>query len=282
MLKRRLIPCLFLKNGHLVRSEQFSYHQLLGDPIHQVDRINSWSADELIYVDISDEEYYDLRRDDMRVRSTSNLHEIISHVSKTCFIPLTFGGNIKDVDEIRKRLKLGADKVIIDTITHQDPLIITEGSKKFGSQCIVVGIDVKKEKDGSYQVYSHHGKKATGKDPIVWAREVERLGAGEIFLNSIDRDGMANGYDINLIKLVVAAVNIPVIVCGGVGTFEDLVIGITEGNADAVAAGNIFNYTENSVIRAKKTLQRAGISIRPIVKPKNMFREFEERDVHIK
>ena len=131
MLKNRLIPCLFLKNGHLVRSEKFSFHQLLGDPLHQVDRINSWSADELIYVDISNEEYYDLRRDDMRIKSMPTIFRIIEEVSKTCFVPLTVGGNIKTIDDIRQRLKLGADKIIINTITHENPSFISESAKIF-------------------------------------------------------------------------------------------------------------------------------------------------------
>lgn len=269
MLKKRLIPCLFLKNGHLVRSDKFTYHQLLGDPIHQVERINSWQADELIYVDISNEEFYDLRRDDMKIKRMSNIYEIISRVSKTCFIPLTFGGNIRTIDDVRERLKMGADKVIINTIAVEKPEFITECAKKFGSQCVVLGIDVKIDKNGKYEVYSHHGKDGTGKDPIEWAKEAENLGAGEIFLNSIDRDGSAEGYDLKLIQLVVNAVNIPVIACGGVGTFEHFIDGIEKGNADAVAAGNIFNFTENSVIKAKKILQQAGIDIRPIIKVKS-------------
>ncbi|MEK6945624.1 MAG: imidazole glycerol phosphate synthase cyclase subunit [Nanoarchaeota archaeon] len=265
MLKKRLIPCLFLKNGHLVRSEKFSYHQLLGDPLHQVERINSWSADELIYIDISDVKEYDLRRSDMKVKRMSDIYEIISEVSKTCFIPLSFGGNIKTLDEIREILKRGADKVVVNTIAIENPNFITEGAAKFGSQCIIVGIDVKKE-NGEYKVYSHHGKTLTDKNLVSWAKEVEHLGAGEIFLNSIDRDGTGMGYDTYLIKSVADAVKIPVIACGGVGVFEHFIEGFVDGNASAVAAGNIFNYTENSVIRAKKTLKKAGIEIRDIVK----------------
>jgi cyclase len=265
MLKKRLIPCLFLKNGHLVRSEKFSYHQLLGDPLHQVGRINSWSADELIYIDISDVKEYDLRRSDMKVKRMSSIYEIISEVSKTCFIPLSFGGNIRSVEEIREILKRGADKVVINTMAIENPEFITKSAAKFGSQCIIVGIDVKKEK-GEYKVYSNHGKTLTEKDPISWAKEVEKLGAGEIFLNSIDRDGTGEGYDTFLIKSVADVVKIPVIACGGVGVFEHFVEGFVKGNASAVAAGNIFNYTENSVIRAKKTLKDAGIEIRNIIK----------------
>lgn len=269
MLKKRLIPCLFLKNGHLIRSEKFQYHQLLGDPIHQVERINSWSADELIYIDISDEEYYDLRRDDMKNKSINNLYDIISEVAKTCFIPLTIGGNIKTIEEIRERLKRGADKVVINTKAIENPEFISKSAEIFGSQCIVVGIDVKINNKKEYEVYGDHGKKATGKDPLEWAKEIEKLGAGEIFLNSIDRDGTAQGYDLKLVKMISEGVKIPIIACGGVGIFEHFVDGIIEGKASAVAAGNIFNYTENSVIRAKKILQQAGIDIRPINLKKN-------------
>ena len=234
--------------------------------MHQVERINSWSADELIYVDISDEEYYDLRRDDMKIKSMHSIHEIISNVSKTCFIPLTFGGNIRSIDEIRERLKRGADKVLINTIAIENPEFIRKSADIFGSQCIVVGIDVKINKNKKYEVYSHHGKNATGMNPVKWAKTVEKMGAGEIFLNSIDRDGTGEGYDLKLVRSVSESVKIPVIACGGVGTFEHFVEGIKQGKADAVAAGNIFNFTENSVLRAKKVLQDAGIDIRPVIK----------------
>jgi len=262
MLKKRLIPCLFLKNGHLVRSEKFSYHQLLGNPVSQVERINSWSADELIYIDISDEEYYDLRRDDQKVKSLGSIYEIIETVSKTCFIPLTFGGNIKTIEDVKERLKRGADKVIVNTATFENLDFISEVVKAFGRQCIVVGIDVKMNDKAEYEVYIRHGKKATGLNPVEWAKEVEKRGAGEIFLNSIDRDGTAEGYDTKLIKMVVESVSIPVIACGGVGIFEHFIGGLTEGGASAVSAGNIFNFTENSVIQAKKTLLKAGVDIR--------------------
>jgi len=266
MLKKRLIPCLFLKNGHLVRSEKFSYHQLLGDPLHQVGRINSWSADELIYVDISNEEFYDLRRDDMKNKRVGNIYGILAEISKTCFIPLTFGGNIGTIDQIRELIKRGADKVLINTIALEDPSFITKASEIFGCQCIVVGIDVKKNEKGFHEVYSHHGKTISKKNPVEWALEVEKLGAGEIFLNSIDRDGTAEGYDLEIIKKVSDAVKIPVIACGGVGVFEHFSECFEKTDVSAVAAGNIFNYTENSVIRAKKTIQQSGVPIRKIIK----------------
>src|SRR3989338_7203639 len=216
MLKKRLIPCLFLQNGRLVRSEKFTYHQILGNPITQVERINSWSADELIYIDISDEQQYDLQRDDQKVKSMNSIYEIIEKVSKTCFIPLTFGGNIKTIEDIRERIKRGADKVVINTIAFEKPEFITESAKAFGRQCIVVGIDVKINDKKEYEVYIKHGKEATGKNPVEWARKAEKLGAGEIFLNSIDRDGTAEGYDVKLIKMISDSVSIPVIACGGV------------------------------------------------------------------
>lgn len=264
MLKKRLIPCLFLKNGHLIRSEKFSYHQLLGNPIQQVERINSWSADELIYIDISSEDYYDLRRDDQKIKNMNNIYEIIESVSMVCFIPLTFGGNIKNIKDIRERLKRGADKVVINTAAFKNPEFITEASKIFGRQCIVVGIDVKINDEKEYEVYISHGKEATGIGPVSWAKEAEKRGAGEIFLNSIDKDGTGEGYDTKLIKMVVDSISIPVIACGGVGIFEHFIDGFKKGGASAVSAGNIFNFTENSVIQAKKILLSAGIDIRPL------------------
>tara|TARA_Y100000034_G_C6857265_1_gene389759 strand:+ start:621 stop:1412 length:792 start_codon:yes stop_codon:yes gene_type:complete len=261
MLKKRLIPCLFLKNGLLVRSEQFKYHQNFGNPTNQVERYNDWSVDELIYIDITKEGEYDLRRDDLKSKVENDILSIISSVSKKCFVPLTFGGGIRTIEDIRNRLKHGADKITINTIAIEKPEFITESSKIFGSQCIVVSVDVKKNGD-KYKVFSHYGTKSTGMNPVEWARKVEELGAGEIFLNSIDRDGTSEGYDLELIKSVSEAINIPVIACGGVGQFEDFAKGIKEGKADAVAAGNIFNFTEHSTIYAKKAMKEAGINIR--------------------
>ena len=265
MLKKRLIPCLFMKNGHLVRSEKFLYHQLLGNPIAQVERINSWSADELIYIDISEDDYYDLRRDDQKIKNIYSIYDIIEKVSKTCFIPLTFGGNIKTTEDIKQLLKRGADKVLINTIAFDNKNFIADSVKMFGSQCIIVGIDVKVNSKKEYEVYVEHGKKATGLNPVEWAKEVERQGAGEIFINSIDRDGTAEGYDIKLIKMITGAVSIPVIACGGVGVFEHFIDGINQGQAAAVAAGNIVTFTENSVIQAKKVLENSGIDVRHII-----------------
>jgi cyclase len=262
MLKKRLIPCLFLKNGFLVRSEQFKQHQLLGNAVHQVERFNAWQVDELIYIDITEDDVYDTRRDDTKFKSEGNILNILEAVSKTCFMPLTFGGRIRTVQDIHDRLSRGADKITINTKAIEDPGFITESSKIFGSQCIIVSIDLKELDNGNYEVYYNHGKTPTGLNPVEWAREVERLGAGEIFLNSIDRDGMAEGYDLEIIKEVAEAVKIPVIACGGVGQFKHLAEGIQHGKADAVSAGNIFHFTELSTKRARKELVKAGVDVR--------------------
>ena len=237
-------------------------HQYLGNPINQVERFNSWCVDELIYIDISPSEEYDLRRDDHKIKNAPNLLEIITSVSKKCFMPLTFGGRIRTIEHIRERVKLGADKVTINTAAIENPNFITKSSEIFGNQCIIVSIDVKKKDDGSYEVYSHLGKKPTGMNPVEWALKAENLGAGEIFLNSIDRDGTAEGYDIELVKSVAEKVSIPLIACGGAGDYEDFVTVINEGKADAVAAGNIFNFKELSTVLAKKHMHKRGMNVR--------------------
>lgn len=260
MLKNRLIPVLYLKNGLLVRSEKFKFHQVIGNPVAQVERYNSWNVDELIYIDITKDEEYTLKRDDLKMKDSKTIFEIIAKVSEKCFMPLTVGGKIRTIEDIKKRLQGGADKVTINTVAIENPNFITEAAKIFGSQCIVVSIDFKKTNEG-YEVYYNHGEKSTGKNPVEWAKQVEKLGAGEIFLNSIDRDGTAEGYDLELIKKVNDAVNIPVIACGGVGEFDDFKKGLNTG-ASAVAAGNIFNFTEHSYKFAKKELKDEGFNVR--------------------
>jgi imidazole glycerol-phosphate synthase subunit HisF len=262
MLKKRLIPCLFLKNGFLARSEQFKQHQMLGDAIHQVERFNAWDVDELIYIDISEDEEYDTGRRDLKTQANDNILAILEKVAKTCFIPLTFGGKIRTMEDIHARISRGADKVTLNTIALENPGFIAQAAESFGSQAIIVSIDVRRHPDGSLEVFRDHGRQPTGRNPIDWAKEAEKLGAGEIFLNAIDRDGMANGYDIDLIARVAQAVNIPVIACGGIGRFEQMATGITEGHADAVAAGNIFHFTELSARRARQTLLKMGINVR--------------------
>jgi cyclase len=261
MLKKRLIPCLLLKSGLLIRSESFSIHQIIGNPIHEVERFNDWSVDELIYLDITRDEQYDLRRDDMKVKSLGDPLEILAQVSHTCFMPLTFGGRIRTVEDMRSRLRGGADKITLNTAAVESPELVTEGARQFGSQAIVVSIDVLRHDSGRSEVHTHGGRKPTGLDPVAWAREVERIGAGEIFLNSIDRDGTGRGYDLDLIASVARATSIPVIACGGVGRYEDFVAGIRAGAA-AVSAANIFHFKELSDRNAKRTMRKGGIDVR--------------------
>jgi cyclase len=263
VLKTRLIPCLLLKNGLLVRSEEFTFHQIVGNPISQVDRFSSWSVDELIYIDITREGDNDMRRDDHKIKVKRDLVDIIEDVSRSCFMPLTFGGGIRTIDEIRARLAHGADKVTINTMAFERPEFITEASRLFGSQAIVVSVDVRRQGDGEWEVFTQWGRHATGRSVQSWVQEAERCGAGEIFLNSIDRDGMGSGYDLELVKAVTAATRIPVIACGGVGKFAHLAEGALVGGASAVCAANIFHYTEHSTIRAKKVLLEAGVVVRP-------------------
>jgi cyclase len=262
MVKNRLIPCLLLKNGHLVRSEKFRIHQIIGNPIHEVQRFNDWTVDELIYLDISEHENYDLRRDDLKVKNIVSILDILEEVSRFCFMPLTFGGRIRTIGDIRDRLQRGADKVTINTKALEDPAFITESAQTFGSQCIVVSIDVKRHPDGECEVFGSWGRKPTGLDPVEWAKTVERMGAGEIFLNSIDRDGTGEGYDLKLIQSVVQGVKIPVIACGGVGKYEDFVDGITAAGASAVSAANIFHFKELSDRYAKRVMNAHQIDVR--------------------
>jgi imidazole glycerol-phosphate synthase subunit HisF len=263
MLKTRLIPCLLLKNGLLVRSEEFTFHQIVGNPISQVDRFSSWAVDELIYIDITREGEYDMRRDDHKVKVKRDILDIIEDISRSCFMPLTFGGGIRTLEEIRARLAHGADKVTINTMAYEHPEFITDAARLFGSQAIVVSVDVRRQAKGEWEVYTRWGRQATGRSVQSWVQEAERRGAGEIFLNSIDRDGTGTGYDLELVKTVTQATKIPVIACGGVGKFAHLAEGALLAGASAVCAANIFHYTEHSTIRAKKVLLQAGVDVRP-------------------
>lgn len=259
----RLIPIVLLRLGVVVQSKQFTRYQRLGDPVTIVQRLSDWWADELIYLDISPEPRYDVGRDDLKAPNRRTILEILRDISARCFMPLTFGGGIRTLQEAAIRIQTGADKIAVNTQPLQNPSFIEACAKEFGSQCVVVSIDVRgRGDDGSWQVYARGGKTPTGRHPVVWAREVEAYGAGEILLNSIDRDGSGQGYDLELIQAVCQAVRIPVIAAGGVGTWEHLVQGLVQGGASAVAAANIFHYTENSVYRAKQFLYGRGMHVR--------------------
>jgi cyclase len=261
MLKVRLIPVLYLMNGLIVRSEGFREFKVIGNPINQLERLNDWLADELVYVDITREGEYDLRRDDMKLKGERDIVGILRQISKHAFMPLTFGGRITSIEDVDRFIRNGADKVLINSQAWRRPALIGEVAEKYGSQAMVVGIDVRQE-NGQHAMYVDQGRTRVDDDPVAYARAVEAEGAGEILLNSIDRDGTAEGYDTEIIRKVSEDVSIPVVACGGVGTFEHFRPGIEVGGASAVAAGNIFHFTENAYKRAKRQLHRRGVDVR--------------------
>ncbi len=261
MLKHRLIPVLLLQNGQLVRSERFSIHQVIGNPIHEVERFNQWNVDELIYLDITRDGDYDLRRDDKKLRGLGTPMEILEAVSRTCFMPLTWGGRIRDIEQAREIFSRGADKIALNTRALRRPEFITEAARQFGSQAVIVSIDARRREDGRSEVVTEGGTAPTGLDPADWARQAEERGAGEILLQSIDRDGTARGYDLDLVAAVAGAVRIPVIACSGVGTYEHYAKGIAAG-ASAVAAANIWHFKELADRGGKRALARANVNVR--------------------
>lgn len=261
MLKNRLIPVVLLQDGLLVRSEDFKIHQVIGNPIHEIERYNHWNVDELIYLDITRGDSYDLRRSDHKIKGLDSPLKILEAVSKTCFMPLTWGGRIKSLDDMRRVINKGADKLAINTAAFESPDLITQGADLFGSQAIVVSMDVLRHPDGRREVFIDGGRKPTGLNPGKWAKEVEKRGAGEVLLQCIHCDGKGMGYDCEVITEVSSAVNIPVIACSGVGMYEHYPLGIKAG-ASAVAAANIWHFKELSDRGGKRALSRAGINVR--------------------
>ena len=262
MKKKRLIPVLLLRNGWLVQSKQFRRYQNLGNPITAVKRLSEWASDELIYLDISTDENYDLRRDDLGTPNRHTIEEIIEDVSKAAFMPITVGGRIRTLADIERRLALGADKVSLNTQALDDPDFVSLAAREFGSQCVVISIDVKAHEDGCHEVMKGGGKTPTGLAPTDWALQMQERGAGEILLNSTDRDGMKGGYDIPLLNAVCDKVKIPIIACGGVGEWMHMAEALDQTGVDAVAAANIFHYSDQSVFLAKKFLSERGYNVR--------------------
>lgn len=262
-LKTRVIPVLLLKNGLIVRSEEFRYHQVIGDPTTQLGRYSDWAADELIYLDISRDASYDTRRSDAKI-STEGAGDplsILEHIAAASRMPLTVGGGIRTIDDMHARFVRGADKVTINTAALERPQLITEAARAFGSQAIVVSIDHLREPDGSYTV-RRQGREPTDIEPVAWALEAAKRGAGEIMLNSVDRDGTADGFDRELIARAVEAVpEIPIIALGGAGRWKHFVDAYDAG-ASAVAAANIFHFTELSYKRAKLHMAEHGVPVR--------------------
>ena len=266
MNRPRIIPCLLLKNGVIVRSQLFKVHQVIGNPMSSVERFSNWNVDELVVLDIGgDDKGHDLRRDDIQQRYDGNsVLDVLREIAKVCFMPLTFGGGIRSLSDISDRLAIGADKVTLNTSAIDDPAFLRAAAQRFGSQCIVVSIDVKQNEDQTYEVFAEGGSRATGMDPVQWSQKVEALGAGEILLNSIDQDGAGSGFDIGLIEQVTKAVKIPVIACGGAGQYEHFSAPITDAGASAVMAANIFHFFELSYPHAKQACIDAGINMRPV------------------
>jgi cyclase len=252
MLAKRIIPCLDVKDGRVVKGVNFVNLQDAGDPVHNGMFYDQEGADELVFLDIT-------ASSDRR----AIILKMVKDVAETVNIPFTVGGGIRTIDDVRMILENGADKVSINTQAVQQPELITECAKRFGSQCIVVAIDAKRN-NSSWNVYLHGGRTKTDVDAVQWAKQVEDLGAGEILLTSMDRDGTKLGYDLELTQRVAETVTIPVIASGGVGTLEHLYEGFAIGKADAVLAASIFHYREYSIKQAKEYLASRGILVRPV------------------
>jgi cyclase len=250
MLAKRIIPCLDVKEGRVVKGTQFVNLRDAGDPVEIAKLYDQQGADEVAFLDITaSHEKRDI------------LIDIVRRTAEQVFIPLTVGGGVRRLEDIRKLLKAGADKVSINTAAVKDPRFVERASKRFGSQCVVIAIDAKR-KDGEWEVYTHGGRVPTGKDAVLWAKEMEELGAGEILLTSMDRDGTKDGYDIELTRKISESVGIPVIASGGVGTLKHLYEGLVDGRASAVLAASIFHYGEFTVAQVKAYLKEKGVTVR--------------------
>ncbi|MFH0922975.1 MAG: glycosyl amidation-associated protein WbuZ [Candidatus Micrarchaeota archaeon] len=252
MLKTRIIPCILLKNSMVVKSKAFSEWRNIGNCINIARVYNAREVDELVILDIT-------ATNEKRPFLTS----LVRDVADECFIPLTIGGGVRSVEDIRKMLQVGADKVAINTEAIRRPKFISEGAKIFGNQCMVVSIDAKRNSKGGHSVYSNSGTVEHAElTPVDWAQKAEDLGAGEILLNSIDRDGMMNGFDLELVAEVSDAVNIPVIACGGAGKPQDFVDVVKQGHASAASGASIFLYTQYTPNEVKRQMSKSGIDVR--------------------
>lgn len=250
MLTKRIIPCLDVHNGRVVKGINFVNLRDAGDPVELASFYDKEGADELVFLDISASH-----------EGRKTMVDVVRRTAEQVFIPLAVGGGISTLDDIRSLLSAGADKVSINSAAIKDPALITEGARKFGSQCIVVAIDARRD-GSSYQVYINGGRVPTGKDAVEWAKEAERRGAGEILLTSMDKDGTKDGYDLELTALISQQVGIPVIASGGAGNLEHLYQAVATGQADAVLCASIFHYREYSIEEAKQYLREKGVSVR--------------------
>jgi len=251
MLKVRVMPTLLFKDLGLVKGIRFDSWRRVGSVMQAVKVYNLREVDELIFLDISA----------TSERRSPDL-ETVDEIADECFMPLTVGGGVRTVEQARKLLQVGADKIALNTAALETPDLVRELAEELGSQCVVVSIDVQRRANGSYEVTSQSGTFATGKDPIIWSREVEQLGAGEILLTSVDLDGTMEGYDVDVTRRVSEAISIPVIASGGAGNYEHMASVLIEGKASAVAAASIFHFTQQTPLEAKYFLRDRGIEVR--------------------
>ncbi len=252
MLKSRVIPCLDVKDGRTVKGINFVDLVDAGDPVEQARIYDEQGADELCFLDITASHE---RRD--------TLYDIVARTAEQCFMPLTVGGGVRTVDDCRTLLLAGADKVSINTAAVHRPDFVREAAEKFGSQCVVVAIDAKSVSNNRFEIFTHGGREPTGINAVAWAERLAELGAGEILLTSMDRDGTRQGFDILLTRAIADSVQIPVIASGGVGTLDHMIEGVRDGHATAVLAASIFHYGEFTIGEAKAHMGRAGIPVRP-------------------
>lgn len=251
MLAKRIIPCLDVNAGRVVKGVNFVELRDAGDPVEIARRYDEQGADEITFLDIT------ASSDDRDL-----ILHIIEDVAAQVFIPLTVGGGVRQVEDVRRLLNAGADKVSMNTAAVNNPQLVADASSRVGSQCIVVAVDAKQTAEGRWEVFTHGGRRNTGLDAIEWAQKVEGLGAGEILLTSMDRDGTKAGFDLKLTRAIADAVGIPVIASGGVGNLQHLADGVKEGRADAVLAASIFHYGEYTVRQAKEFMRSQGIEVR--------------------
>ncbi|HTP82593.1 MAG TPA: imidazole glycerol phosphate synthase subunit HisF [Alphaproteobacteria bacterium] len=252
MLKTRIIPCLDVKNGRVVKGVNFVNLVDAGDPVEAARVYDREGADELCFLDIT-----------ASVENRDTIFGVVARTAEQCFMPLTVGGGVRTVDDVRKLLLAGTDKVSINTEAVRRPDFVREAAEKFGSQCITVAIDAKRNATGGFEVFTHGGRNPTGIDAVAWAQRMAELGCGEILLTSMDRDGTKAGFDLALTRAVADAVPVPVIASGGVGKLDDFVTGVREGHASALLAASVFHFGELKIADVKAALAAAGIGVRP-------------------